>query len=120
SEGFERLNRWQAQVAYPALMALLERRQIGGATDQEVADATRLIESFLVRRMLNAVHSGNLNRIFQALVAQIQTGDEVVETTRVALSGTRLYWPTDTELREAIRTRPFYRMGRQDQRRVLL
>jgi len=119
-EGFERLNRWQAQVAYPALMALLERRRTEGATDEEVADATRLIESFLVRRMLNAVHSGNLNRIFQALVAQIQTGDEVVQTTRVALSGTRLYWPTDTELREAIRARPLYWMGRQDQRRFVL
>jgi alkylated DNA nucleotide flippase Atl1 len=118
--GFQRLNRWQALVVYPALMALLERREAGGASDDQVRDAIGLIESFLVRRMLNAVHSGNLNRIFQALVAQIQSGEDVVATTRVALSGTRLYWPTDNELREAIRAKPFYWMGRQDQRRFVL
>ena len=118
--GFERLNGWGAQVAYPALMALLERREAGEANHDDVAGAILLIESFLVRRMFNSVHSGNLNRIFQSLVAEIQSAEDVVSVTRRVLSGTRLYWPTDDELREAIRSKPFYWMGRQSQRRFIL
>ena len=97
-------------------MALLERREAKAASDNEVAESMLFIESFVVRRMMNAVYTGNLNRIFQALTGDIATTDDVVGATRQGLSGARLYWPTDEELREAIRTKPFYWQGRHPQR----
>lgn len=119
--GVERLNRWGALVAYPALMSLLEARSAGRATSDELAEAVSYVESFLVRRMLAGIPSNNLNRIFQTLVGELQTAEgDLPAVTRRVLSGTRMYWPTDDELRDAIRGRNFYWSGRQSQRMFVL
>jgi uncharacterized protein with ParB-like and HNH nuclease domain/alkylated DNA nucleotide flippase Atl1 len=120
SAALERLRAWSAQVVYPPVMALLERRHFGEASSSDVAEALLLIESFVVRRMLNGVYTGNLNRIFQSLTSEIMEAGSVVEATRAGLSGARLYWPTDEELRDAVRTRPFYWTGRHNQRYFVL
>ncbi len=119
--GVERLNRWGALVAYPALMSLLEARAAGRATNDELAEAVSFVESFLVRRMLAGIPSNNLNRVFQTLVGELQTAEgDLPAVTRRVLSGTRMYWPTDSELREAIRSRNFYWTGRHTQRLFVL
>jgi alkylated DNA nucleotide flippase Atl1 len=118
--GLVRLRAWGVQVVYPPVMALLERRHNGEASDEQISTSLALIESFVVRRMLNAVYTGNLNRIFQALTGDVLASEDVGEATRKGLSGKRLYWPTDNELREAIRTKPFYWTGRHHQRFFVL
>ena len=115
-----RLKAWGTQAFFPPVMALLERRAEGAASDEQLAESLLYIESFVVRRMLNAVYTGNLNRIFQALTADILAADDVARATMVGLSGTRLYWPSDDELREAIRQKPFYWTGRHPQRLFVL
>ena len=45
------------------------------------------VESFLVRRMLCAVPTNNLNRIFSTLVQQLRDDLPVAEAVRKALSG---------------------------------
>jgi alkylated DNA nucleotide flippase Atl1 len=120
SAAIERLRAWGAQTMYPPMMALLERRLEDDASDEAVATSLLYIESFVVRRMFAAVPTQNLNRIFQALTGQILEADDVVVATRQGLSGTRLYWPTDRELREAVRTKPFYWTGRHPQRFFVL
>lgn len=120
-EAMHRLNRWGAQVAYPAVMALLETRSAGKMTSEELASALGYIESFLVRRMLAGVPSNNLNRVLQSLVAELgRTERDFPAAVRKGLSGTRMYWPTDDELRDAIRSRNFYWTGRHQQRLFVL
>ena len=114
------MDAWGTQSAYPAILALLERREAGDASSEQVALALGFIESFVVRRMLNGVHSSNLNRIFQSLTGEIVRADDVGQATRAALSGRRLDWPTDDEIREAFRAKPFYWTGRHPQRFFVL
>ncbi|MEU6034688.1 DUF262 domain-containing HNH endonuclease family protein [Actinomadura sp. NPDC047616] len=114
------LHEWQAQTAYPTIMRLLELREDGEASDDEVARALTYIESFLVRRMIASVSTKNLNRIFQRLTGRLSPDEPVDETVRSALSPARLYWPTDEQLRAAIRTGAFYWQGRAVQRKLVL
>jgi alkylated DNA nucleotide flippase Atl1 len=118
--GLERLRAWGVQVVYPPVMALLQKRHAEEATSEGVAEGLGFIESFVVRRMVNGVYTGNLNRIFQALTGDILATEDVATATRKGLSGPRLYWPTDEELREAIRAKPFYWTGRHNQRFFVL
>ncbi|GLY74092.1 DUF262 domain-containing protein [Actinoallomurus iriomotensis] len=114
------LNEWQASTAYPAIMRLLELRDGGDATDDDLTESLRYIESFLVRRLITGVPTNNLNRVFQRLPSQLNRDDPIAETVRSKLSPARLYWPTDRELREAIRTKQFYWQGRGPQKKLVL
>jgi alkylated DNA nucleotide flippase Atl1 len=116
----ERLNTWGAQTTYPLVMHLLDRQERGSTTDDEVVQALAYVESFLVRRMLCAVPTNNLNRIFSTVVQQLRDDLPVAEAIRKALSGERRFWPSDVALREAIRSKPFYWYGRADQKVLVL
>ena len=116
----ERLNTWGAQTTYPLVMHLLDLQERGSTTDDEVVQALAYVESFLVRRMLCAVPTNNLNRIFSTLVQQLRDDLPVAEAVRKALSGERRFWPSDAALREAIRSKPFYWYGRADQKVLVL
>ncbi|MFE9481001.1 DUF262 domain-containing protein [Streptomyces spororaveus] len=115
-----RLNDWQSQVTYPALMLLLDRRERGDLDSAETARSLSYIESFLVRRMICRVPTNNLNRIFQALPGQLPRDLPVADGLRQLLSSENRFWPDDDELREKIRTAPFYQFGRWHQRKSVL
>jgi alkylated DNA nucleotide flippase Atl1 len=112
----ERLERWGASTTHPLLMHLLDSLERGACTADEVVESISFIESFLVRRMIAAVPTNNLNRIFSAVVPQLRADLPIAGAVRYALSGERKYWPSDNRLREAIRTKPFYFQGRQEQK----
>ncbi|MFC4911453.1 GmrSD restriction endonuclease domain-containing protein [Actinomadura gamaensis] len=112
------LNEWRATTAYPTIMRLLELRE-GGVSNEEVALALSFVESFLVRRMIAGVTTKNLNRIFQRLTGRLSE-DSVAETVQAELSPERLYWATDEEFRDAIRTNSFYWRGQAGQRKLVL
>ncbi|GAA0410919.1 GmrSD restriction endonuclease domain-containing protein [Streptomyces luteireticuli] len=115
-----RLDAWQAQVTYPALMLLLDRREHGELDSSETARAMSYIESFLVRRMICRVPTNNLNRIFQAVPGQLPFDVPVADGLHQLLSADNRFWPDDNELREKIRTAPFYQYGRWHQRKMVL
>ncbi|GAA4702116.1 GmrSD restriction endonuclease domain-containing protein [Streptomyces youssoufiensis] len=115
-----RLGTWQAQVSYPALMLLLERRERGEVGSSDTARAMSYIESFLVRRMICRVPTNNLNRIFQAVPGQMPLDVPVADGLRQLLSADNRFWPDDDELREKIRKAPFYQYGRWHQRKMVL
>ncbi|MBC2876709.1 MULTISPECIES: GmrSD restriction endonuclease domain-containing protein [Streptomyces] len=115
-----RLRDWQAVVTYPALMLLLDRRERGELDDRETARAMSYIESFLVRRMICRVPTNNLNRVFQSVPAQLPHGIPVADGLHQLLSAENRSWPDDEELRERMRTAPFYQYGRSNQRRLVL
>ncbi|MBS2964096.1 DUF262 domain-containing protein [Actinocrinis puniceicyclus] len=115
-----RLRAWDADTPAPAIMLLLDRRERGEATSEQVAKALTYIESFLVRRMICRVPPNGLNRIFQDLPGQLPADMLVDEGVRKVLSGERRSWPDDAELLDAIRTKPFYLYGRGHQRQFVL
>ncbi|MDI9829863.1 DUF262 domain-containing protein [Streptomyces sp. KAU_LT] len=119
-EALRRLDAWQAAVTYPALMLLFDRRERGELNSVDTARALAYIESFLVRRMICRVPTNNLNRIFQAMPGQLPLDVPVVEGLHRLLSSENRFWPDDGELRQKIRTAPFYQYGRWQQRKQVL
>ncbi|MFJ2510831.1 DUF262 domain-containing protein [Streptomyces griseoviridis] len=115
-----RLDSWQAQVTYPALMVLMDRRERGEIDSSQVARALSYVESFLVRRMICRVPTNNLNRVFQSVPGQLPLDVPVAEGLHRLLSAENRFWPDDEELREKIRTAPFYHYGRWHQRKMVL
>src|SRR5690606_27708635 len=115
-----RLDGWHAAVTYRALMLTFARRERGELDASETARALAYIESFLVRRMICRVPTNNLNRIFQAVPGQLPLDVPVTEGLHRLLSSENRFWPDDAELREKIRTAPFYQYGRCRQRRLVL
>jgi alkylated DNA nucleotide flippase Atl1 len=116
----ERLNAWQAAVTYPAVMMLLDQRERGELDSPNVARALSYVESFVVRRMICREPTNNLNRIFQAVPAQLRRDVPIVDGLHQLLSAEGRHWPDNAELREKIRTAPFYQYGRPHQRRLVL
>lgn len=115
-----RLHEWQAVVTYPALMLLFDRRENGALDASDMARALSYIESFLVRRTICRIPTNNLNRIFQSVPAQLPASEAVADGLHQLLSSENRFWPDDDELREKIRTAPFYQYGRWDQRKLVL
>ncbi|MEU6879973.1 DUF262 domain-containing protein [Streptomyces sp. NPDC046712] len=115
-----RLDTWQAQVTYPALLLLLDRRERGELDSTDTARAMSYVESFLVRRMMCRVPTNNLNRIFQAVPGQLPLDLPVADGLHQLLSAENRFWPDDDELREKVRTAPFYKFGRGHQRKMVL
>lgn len=115
-----RLRRWGAQTSYPVLMAAYDLRERGLLTAEGMRDVVAYVESFLVRRQLAGVPTNALNRLFVQLVEHLPETDEFPQALREELSRQRRYWPSDDQLREAIRTRPFYFSGRAQQRKIIL
>ncbi|GLZ43769.1 DUF262 domain-containing protein [Actinokineospora sp. NBRC 105648] len=115
-----RLAQWRATAAHPAVLVLIDRRATGEIDSDELAAGLALVESFVVRRAICQIPPNSLNRIFQAVPAQLPTDRPVVEGLRWVLSGARRSWPDDEELRAAIRTKPFYWQGRPEQQRLVL
>ncbi|ROO88214.1 uncharacterized protein with ParB-like and HNH nuclease domain [Actinocorallia herbida] len=113
------LKEWEAQTTYPVIMRVLELRESGEATDGDLAQALSYLESFLVRRMIASMPTNNLNRIFMRLTPLLDGEDRVQDIIRQELSAQQR-WVTDTELREAVRTKPFYIAGRGHQKKLVL
>jgi alkylated DNA nucleotide flippase Atl1 len=115
-----RINEWGGQTAYPVAMLLLDHRERGATSSADAAEALRLVEGFLVRRMLAGVPTNNLNRIFNGAPRELAGSTDLVTDLHRYLSGSRRYWPTDAQLRQAIHTKPFYYAGRGPQKTFVL
>ena len=118
--GLSRLRRWGAQTSYPVLMAAYDLRERDLLPVEGLREVVNYIESFLVRRQLAGIPTNALNRLFVQFVAQLPQDETFPQAVRQELSRPRRYWPGDEQLREAIRTRPFYFSGRGPQRRLIL
>ena len=118
-EVLERLSRWGGQTHYPLALQLLDRVDTGRATARQAAQALSYAESYMVRRLLAGYSTMGSNRVFMEMPRELEKDDDPAEAVRRFLSknstGARV-WPDDDALREAIRTRPFYKAGRGNQR----
>ncbi|MGW3389381.1 GmrSD restriction endonuclease domain-containing protein [Streptomyces cinereoruber] len=116
----ERLAAWGGQTHYPLTLHLLDLLDAGRTTPDDVAQALVYVESYLVRRLICQTPTSGLNRIFMEAPKELETDRPAPEAVRRFLSGRRRRWPSDEELREAVRTKPFYWAGRPPQRGYVL
>jgi uncharacterized protein with ParB-like and HNH nuclease domain/alkylated DNA nucleotide flippase Atl1 len=115
-----RLQAWGSTTANPILLYLLELRDQGKATTDEIARAMLYLESFFVRRLITGRATSNLNRILYSLVNEIDRTKPVDEAIRVNLSTGRKYYATDDNIAAAASVIPFYLNGRSEQRKLVL
>ncbi|MCQ8831714.1 GmrSD restriction endonuclease domain-containing protein [Streptomyces malaysiensis] len=115
----ERLSRWGGQTHYPLALYLLDLVDCGRCTAQEAAEALGYAESYMVRRLLAGLSTTGSNRVFMELPKELDKDGSPAQAVRHFLSrpktGARV-WPGNDALREAVRTRPFYKAGRVNQR----
>lgn len=116
----ERLSAWGTTTVYPLLLHLLDRRELGSATSEQVASAMLYVESFFVRRLLTGRPTNNLNRILLAVVTEMDKDLPVDEAVRTYLSTGRKYYSNDASVRAAVRSIPYYLNGRAHQRKLIL
>ena len=116
----ERLASWGGQTHYPLALHLLDLVAAGRTTPEDAAEALGYVESYLVRRLICQTPTSNLNRIFMEAPKELEADRPAAEAVRRFLSGRRRRWPSDEELREAIRSKPFYWSGRPPQRAFIL
>ncbi|MEU9304581.1 DUF262 domain-containing protein [Streptomyces sp. NPDC048269] len=116
----ERLASWGGQTHYPLGLHLLDLLAVGRTTPEDAARALGYVESYLVRRLICQTPTSGLNRIFMDAPKELETDRSAAEAVRRFLSGRRRRWPSDEELREAVRAKPFYWSGRPPQRSFIL
>jgi len=116
----QRLNAWKTTTVYPLLLHLLDRRDQGTATSEQIANAMLHIEGFFVRRLLIGRATTNLNRILLDAVTSMQRELPVDEAVLRYLSTGRKYYASDGDVRTAVDSVPFYLNGRARQRALVL
>nr|WP_128806470.1 DUF262 domain-containing protein [Streptomyces sp. Termitarium-T10T-6] len=118
-EALERLSRWGGQTHYPLGLHLLDLVDADRATAAEAAEALTYAESYMVRRLLAGLSTTGTNRVFMEIPKELDKDGLPAEAVRRFLSrnktGARA-WPGNDAVREAVRTRPFYKAGRSNQR----
>jgi alkylated DNA nucleotide flippase Atl1 len=116
----DRLNRWGAAVVEPIALNIMLAHDQGDLTSAEAAQAMRVVESYLVRRMIAGLATNNTNRILMSVVKELDGKvPSAPEITRL-LSGPRRRFPTDQLIGEAVLVNPFYWNGRGPQRTYIL
>lgn len=115
-----RLGAWGTTTAYPVLLYLLDLRHRGTADSAQIATAMLYLESYFVRRLLIGRATANINRVLLSLVTEMEVDRPVEEAVRRYLSSGRKYYASDGEIRDAVRTVPYYLNGRPTQRALVL
>ncbi len=116
----ERLNVWGTTTVFPLLLHLLDRRDQGSASSEEIARAMLYVESFFVRRLVIGRATANINRILLSVVTEMDSAKPVDGEVRQYLSTGRKYYASDPEIRVAASGIPFYLNGRPGQRSLVL
>ena len=110
---FYRLRAMETATATPVLLKVLALEDEAVATEQKFK-LMRVIESYLVRRMVCRLTTKNYNLIFLALLDRIHedpsmVGDVALEYFSSLATESR-YWPTDEEVEYQLISLPIYRL----------
>ncbi len=105
-EQLERLNVLESATGYPFLLFLYDEWQKGSISREELLAGLRLIETYMVRRFLNRDSTNYLNKMFPALVKDVDTAD-FEASLRQAIG--RRNEPSDVRLRQSAETIDLYR-----------
>lgn len=116
----ERLNAWGTATVYPLVLHLLDRRAAGEISGAQVSGTLKVVDSYLVRRVVIGRATANLNRTLLRSVQEIAGCPDPADALRDYLSVGRKHFATDREIRESIETSPFYWNGKANQRKLIL
>lgn len=113
----------QVEITKPVVLWLTEPDN--AFRSETVARVIGAVESWIVRRRLLRMQSGDLSRVAAELIAAARgaSDDEVlgkVERHLARQQSTSTYWPGDEELSETLRSIAFYRRFSQPMQRMLL
>lgn len=99
----------------PIALTLLRSEEV---TDECRTRSFRILESFLVRRMLCGGTTKNYNRLFASLVGDIKAdlpqAADILASQLAAETAPANRWPRDEDVRSVILTRDMYGQRRQD------
>jgi alkylated DNA nucleotide flippase Atl1 len=101
-------------------MVALDFHARGVVDDVGLREVVALVESFFVRRQLARIPTNALNKVFVQLLDRLPEDDSFVGALHREMSRDRLYWPSDGSIRQAVRTQPFFHIGRWHQRKLIL
>jgi alkylated DNA nucleotide flippase Atl1 len=116
----ERLNAWGSTTAFPLVIQLLAKRSADEATNEQVAAALLILESYFVRRIIIGRATASLNRTLLAAASVVARAEEVDVALRRYLSTGRRHFGTDQQVRDAAASVAFYWQGRASQKKLIL
>lgn len=119
-DALDRLARWGAQVGHPIALHVLVALDDDRLSVADAVRSLRVVESYLVRRMLTRIGSANANRVLMSLVKELGSDAPSAEAITKVLSGPRKKFPTDQQVRDAVLSNNFYWSGRGPQRTFVL
>ncbi|WP_280510532.1 DUF262 domain-containing protein [Nocardia farcinica] len=86
--------------------------------------ALELLEAYVIRRAICRLTSKNYNRLFLELLRRLSTSDrsadDVIEQFLVSQDSESGLWPNDSDLHQALRDLPLYRLFKRDRLQRLL
>lgn len=115
----QHLAEWGSTTTVPLTLRLLARRAAGTSSAEEVTGALAAIESYIVRRTIGGRPGQGLNRTILQACGVID--DRPVDRVLLDYFSTgRKYFATDEQIRDAVRTQPFYLRGLRTQQKLIL
>jgi hypothetical protein len=120
AEQLRRLNAWEVSVAYPFILFALDlatRTPTSAITEVDLIAVLRMIESYVVRRLICGIPTNRLRRIFGRMPRQVSTEHFVASAEQYLLANE---WPSDDLFRERFQTNPLYQNARLDRTRQIL
>ncbi|WP_255447558.1 DUF262 domain-containing protein [Schumannella sp. 10F1B-5-1] len=115
----ERLAEWGSTATDPLVLKLLSLHADEGISAEDVARALKILESYLVRRLVINAPSNGLSRIVLRAAGELDLSDVVGSLHRYLSTG-RKFFASDRQIAEAVTSKPFYFSGRPNQRKTLL
>jgi len=115
-----RLKAWGTTTVDPLVLQLLARREDEIESAEAITETLRIVEAFLVRRVIVGRATTGINRILLAASSEIRNDQPSADTIREYLSTGRKTYGTDAEIEAAVQTIPFYFQGRPAQRKLVL
>ena len=112
-------------IVWPVVLWLLRNCPNNVDGRQRASAALRYLESWMVRRVLSGGRAQNYARTMLRLLIQLgqgdpATADETVKAFLTAETAQTSYWPSDDEVRTAVKTTALYRVLTQARVRVIL
>lgn len=104
------LNLFDVSTAYPPLLAMLDL----GASDTDMAETAKLLESYLVRRAICGGETKAYNKVFMALTRTLRSKGATATVVReflTALKSASDEWPSDDAVSSAWLSRNAYSLN---------
>lgn len=122
-DALEQLRLWASEPYVPIALWLVRECAQGKVSQEDTAEALRLLLSYLVRRALTGLPTNNLNRMLSPIptvLAGRADGVPVAAALAEALSRPAYRWPTDSDVLESVAGQPLYLSIKRSQTKFIL